>query len=414
MSSAAAAAAPALLNRPLWARSRAINGKLNVGFIGLGIRARNVMNGYLLDEDRVRIVAVCDVDRTRRKHFKNMVDEKYESTDCATFVEYEELLAREDIDAVVITTPDHWHVTQALHAIAAGKDVYCEKPLTHTLREGKVLIDAVKKHGTVFQTGSQQRSEYGHKFVQAVEYIRNGHIGKILNVNVGVGNPPMACDLPGETLEPGLDWNRWLGPAPEREYNSILCPRGVISHYPAWRAYREYSGGYQADMGAHHFDIVQWALGADNAGPVEIRPPSSGHATRGATLHYESGVTVTHGGPNGATFIGTDGMIAVDRGRISAIPGKLFETPIADDALHIQRNVSHTDDWLRCIEERSTPICTAEIGARTAAVCQLLNLAYRHGRRLQWDPIAWGFVGEDQPHSWMDYDRRDEFKLPQV
>jgi predicted dehydrogenase len=412
MTSAAAAAVPTLFASPLLAHRRSPVEKLNVGVIGLGIRAGNLMKGHLLGDERVRIVAVCDVDRTRREHFKKLVDDKYGSADCVAYIEYRELLDREDIDAVVIATPDHWHVTQALHAIAAGKDVYCEKPLTHTLREGKLLIDAVKKHGTIFQTGSQQRSEFGHRFVQAVEYIRNGRIGEILNVNVGVGDPPRACDLPGEELEPGLDWNRWLGPAPEREYSSVLSPRGVIRHYPEWRSYWEYSGGKQADMGAHHFDIVQWALGADSGGPIEACPPRDGDPVRGATLHYANGVTVTHGGPSGATFIGTKGMIAVDRGRISSIPGNLFETAIAEEELHVPRNTSHMDNWIKCIEDRTAPICTAEIGARSAAVCQLLNLAYRHGRSMQWDPKAWRFVGDDQPREWMDYDRRADFELP--
>lgn len=414
LSSAFVATTPALFGQPLRMRGVAPGAKLNIAVIGLGIRARNIMKGSLLSEERVQIVAVCDVDRTRREHFKAMVDEQYETTDCSIYTDYRELLTRDDIDAVVIATPDHWHVTQALHAIAAGKDVYCEKPLTHTLHEGKVLMHAVKKHGTVFQTGSQQRSEYGHKFVQAVEYLRNGRIGELLNINVGVGDPPRACDLPGEDMEPGLDWDRWLGPAPLREYNSILSPRGVIGHYPAWRHYWEYSGGYQADMGAHHFDIVQWALGMDDSGPLEARPPRDGDPTRGATLHYASGVTVTHGGPSGATFIGTEGMIAVDRGRISSIPGNLFDTPIGDEDQHLPRNVSHMDDWIHCIENRATPIASAEVGARSAAVCQLLNLAYRHGRPMQWDPKEWRFVGDDQPREWMDYERRTGYELPSV
>ncbi|HEX9793048.1 MAG TPA: Gfo/Idh/MocA family oxidoreductase [Planctomycetota bacterium] len=409
-------AAPFVLRNPASLRRTPANETLGLGIIGMGIRARNVMNGFLLNDARVRILAVCEVDGTRREHYRGEIDKHYGNADCAAYVDYGDLLARDDIDAVVITTPDHWHVTQAIHAAQAGKDVYCEKPLTHTLREGRRLIEAVAKHGTVFQTGSQQRSEYGHRFVKAVEFIRNGGIGKLLTVHVGVGDPTRICELPAEDLEPGLDWERWQGPVPARPYHSDLSPRGVHGHYPDWRAYGEYCGGYLADMGAHHFDIAQWALDADSSGPIGVSLPRDGDRKRGATLHYANGVDVVHGGPNGATFIGTNGMVAVDRGRLSAVPGHDFDAPAEAGAeplaFTLPRNVSHVDDWIQCIHSRATPICSAEIGARTAAVCQLLNLAYRHGRSFQWDPVAWKFEGENLPAGLMDYQRRDAFPLP--
>ena len=407
----ASLAMPWLVVGPASARGAPANAQLGIGIIGMGIRGRNLMNGYLLGDERVRVLAVCDVDTTRREHAEAAVDAKYENADCTAFVDYQELLARDDIDAVVIATPDHWHATQAIHACQAGKDIYCEKPLTHTLLEGRLLVEAVRQHERVFQTGSQQRSEYGHKFVQAVEYVRNGRIGELLTVHVGVAGPPRACDLPAEEPEPGLDWGRWLGPAPERPYHSDLSPRGVHGHYPDWRSYWEYSGGYLADMGAHHFDIAQWAMNADAGGPAELTPAPDGDEDKGVTLHYPSGVRVIHGGPGGATFVGTKGMIQVDRGRLVSVPGDLFETPLAEDELHLPRHENHVDDWIRCIHSRGQPICTAEIGARTAAVCQLTNLVYRHRRPLRWDPEAWAFADET-PADWMDYARREAYPLP--
>jgi len=403
---------PLVLPGAAWARRAVANEQIRIGIIGMGIRARNIMNGYLLGHERIRILAVCDVDRTRREHFKAVVDEKAGNGDCRAYVDYKDVLAREDIDAVVITTPDHWHATMCIHAAEAGKDIYCEKPLTHTLEEGKRIIAAVRKHDRVFQTGSQQRSEYAHRFVDAVDAVRSGRIGKVLTAHVGVAGPPAPCTLGSEPLEPGLDWDRWLGPAPTRPYHSDLSPRGVIGHYPSWRAWREYSGGYLADMGAHHFDIVQWALDMDRSGPVEILPPADGDPERGVTLVYESGVRVIHGGPSGATFIGTKGSVQVDRGRIHSEPGSILSEPYAEDARRLPRHDTHVNDWIRCIDSRAEPICDVEVGARTAAVCQLVNLCYQSGRPLRWDPVHWEFEHDPQANRWLDYQRRVGFELP--
>ncbi len=415
--SSAFAAAPMILSNPASARRVVANEQIAVGFIGMGIRGRNVLNGYFKDNERARVVAVCDVDTTRREHFQQVVNEINSNTDCDAYNNYHDLLARTDIDAVVIATPDHWHALQCIHAARAGKDIYCEKPLTHSLEESRAIIDAVRAHGRVFQTGSQQRSEYDHRFVRAVEYVRNGRIGPIVSVNVGVGDAPRPCNLPGESIEPGLDWDRWLGPAPSRPYHSDLSPRGVIGHYPSWRAYTEYSGGYFADMGAHHYDIAQWGLDADRSGPFEVVPPLDETSMRGAKLRFENGAEIIHGGPSGTTFVGTTGMIHVDRGRVVAVPGNLFDTPIApieDDpnALHLPRNVNHVENWLDCIHSRERPICDVEVGARTAALCHLVNLAYQLRRPLKWDWRSWRFEGDDEANTHLAPPRRLGYELP--
>lgn len=413
----ALAAAPMILTNPASARRVVANEQIGVGFIGMGIRGRNVLNGYFKANERARVIAVCDVDTTRREHFQQVVNTRNSSTDCDAYNDYHDLLARTDIDAVVITTPDHWHTRIAIHAAHAGKDIYCEKPLTHSLEESRAIIDAVRAQDCVFQTGSQQRSEYGHRFVKAVEYVRNGRIGPIVSVNVGVGDPPRPCDLPGESIEPGLDWDRWLGPAPSRPYHSDLSPRGVINHYPDWRSYAEYSGGYFADMGAHHYDIAQWGLDADRSGPFEVLPPLDETSMRGAKLRFENGAEIIHGGPNGTTFVGTTGMIHVDRGRIVPVPENLFERPIASleedpDALHLPRHVNHVENWLDCIHSRERPICDVEVGARTAALCHLVNLAYELRRPLRWDWRSWRFEDDNEANTHRSPPRRLGYELP--
>jgi len=412
--SGAAVAAPMILPAAASARRVLANEQITVGFIGMGIRGREVLGGYFLGNDRTRVLAVCDVDTTRREHFQKVVNDKYGNSDCGAYIDYLELLGRDDIDAVVITTPDHWHVPQSIHAAVAGKDIYCEKPLTHTLEESRAIIDAVRKHGRVFQTGSQQRTEYDHRFVKAVEFVRSGRIGPVVTCNVGVGDHPVPCDLPGESAEPGLDWDRWLGPAPRRPYNSTLSPRGLINHYPAWRAYSEYSGGYFADMGAHHYDIAQWGIDADASGPFEVVPPLDPASKRGACLRFESGVEIFHGGPSGTTFVGTSGLIHVDRGRLVPVPEDLFNKELADGDVHLPRYSNHVENWLDCIHSRERPICDVEVGARTAALCHLVNLCYHLRRPLRWDWRSWRFENDSEANGLLDKPRRPGYELPKA
>ena len=210
--------------------------RITVGFIGCGKMANDYHLPELLGFRDVQVLAVCEVDRTRREHAKKRVEQAYsEKTDykgCATYVDFRELIGRSDIDAVCIATPEHWHAIPAIEAMKAGKDVYCEKPLTLTLAEGKRCIDAARKYNRVFQTGSQQRSNVFGPFREAAEFIRSGRLGTIQTVTIGVGGPSRWCDLPAEEMEPGLNWDLWLGPAPMRPYNSTLSPRGVHSTSP--------------------------------------------------------------------------------------------------------------------------------------------------------------------------------------
>lgn len=413
--SAALAAAPLVLAPSVLARGgRGYVGpgsQIGVGLIGCGKRMFE-MTGQLLDDPALRIVAVCDVDTTRRNHAKALADKKYGNSDCKAYMIDAELIAQPGIDAVVIATPDHWHVNQVLLAAAAKKDIYCEKPLTLKLREGKLMIDAVRANNVVFQTGSQQRTEFGQMFVKACEYVRSGRIGVLQTVHVGVPPSSKACDLGGEPVEPGLEWDRWLGPAPKRPYNSVLSPRGVHTHFPKWRDYWEYSGGGMTDIGAHNFDIAQWGMGMDASGPVEVVPPKDEKSMEGATLIYENGVEVIHGGPMGITFIGSGGIISVFRDYLVSIPDGILKEPLKEADVKLPRAKNHIDNWVECIRSRERPTCDVEVGARSIACAHLCNLAYWHRRSVRWDPQAWECPGDAEATAWCDYERRKGYGLP--
>jgi predicted dehydrogenase len=370
----------------------------------------------LLGFGDVQAVAVCEVDEKRREHAKRRVEKAYgqktDSKGCATYADFREIISRKDIDAVCIATPEHWHAIPAIEAMKAGKDVYCEKPLTLTLAEGKRCIDVARKYQRVFQTGSQQRSNVFGQFREAAEIIRSGRLGSIQTVTVGVGGPSRFCNLPAEELEPGLDWDLWLGPAPKRPYNSILSPRGVHKHFPAWREYREYAGGSHADMGAHHYDIAQWCMDMDESGPVEIIPPIDSHANHGVVYRYANGVVMVHGGPSGCTFTGTKGTLRIDRDHLSSDPAEIVKKPRSSKEVHLEKSPGHHRNWLDCIRSRKRPLADVEIGARSVAITILGNLAYWNRRPLRWDPVKWEFIGDSQANTWLDRERRDPWKLP--
>lgn len=413
---AVAAVAPTLLPSSVWSAAKAPNERLTLGFIGLGTQNRGLLNGFIRSKE-TQVVAVCDVDTTRRERAqKTVVDYYAKQTEtgsfkgCDAYKDFRELTARKDIDGVVIATPDHWHAIQVIAAADSGKDVYCEKPLSLTIREAREMVKAVRRNQRILQTGSMQRSS--QEFRKACELVRNGRIGKVKQVIVGVGAPSKWCDLPEEAMEPGLDWDFWLGPAPMRPYNSVLSPRGVHDHFPNWRNYREYSGGMMTDWGAHHFDIAQWGLGMDDSGPVEIIPPENPNAKTGVRFLYANGVEMIHdSSKGGATFIGTEGRIFVDRGRFQAEPESLGQEPLGENAVRLYASNNHLQDWLNCVRSRKLPICDVEIGARSVSVCHLGNLAYWNNRRLKWDPAKEQFLGDAEANTWLDYQRRGSWKV---
>lgn len=413
-SSAVALGAPLVFSRSSAFGQKGPNDRINLGIIGTGTQGRGLMHNFLNHPDTM-VVAVCDVDTTRREHHRKQVEEFYsikgnkDFKGCGAYKNFEELIARKDIDGVVIATPDHWHAYIAVLACDAKKDIYCEKPLSLTIHEARAMVKAARRNERVFQTGSMQRSS--GEFRKACELVRNGRIGQVKQVIVDVGPPSKPCDLPEEKLEAGLDWDRWLGPAPMRPYHSILSPRGVHQHFPDWRNYREYSGGMMTDWGAHHFDIAQWGLGMDASGPVEIIPPGQPNATRGVRFLYANGVEMIHGDSGGVLFIGTEGKILVNRGKFEATPAKLGEEPLPENAIRLYRSNNHCKDFLDCMRSRKQPICDVEIGCRSVTVCHLGNIAYWTNKRLKWDPAAERFVGDEAANQWLTREVRGPWKV---
>lgn len=416
-----------LLPARLWAADSAPNSQITLGCIGTGTQGRSLLGGFLRHSE-ARVLAVCDVDKTRRENVQKTVETFYAQAagastakGCAVYSDFRELLARKDIDGVVIATPDHWHALISIAAAAAGKDIYCEKPMSHTILEGRAMVQAVRQHQRVFQVGSMQRSS--REFRAACELVRNGAIGKVSRVEVAVGGPPVPCDLAEEAAEPGLDWDLWLGPAPKRAYNSVLSPRGVHKHFPQWRKYREYGGGGVCDWGAHHFDIAHWALDFDHTGPEEILPPETSGAQSGVRLRYATGVEMIHRNGNGITFFGDKGKIYVNRGKFQVWIGaeqkakdlgdcqQTLTDLLPANAVRLYNSYDHLGDWLKSMRSRKPPICDVEIGARTAAVCNLVNLAYFYGQRLKWDPAAEQFREGTGNPKWLSQEYRAPWRL---
>lgn len=390
--------------------------KINLGFIGVGMMGRGHLGGFLGMND-VQVVAICDVHKERREDAIGRVNKKYsdgkkgEAKVCADYTDFRKLLEHKDLDAVVIATPDHWHMIPCILAARARKDIYCEKPLTHNIAEGRRIVQEVEKSKIVFQTGSQQRSEFNNHFRKAVELVRNGYIGKVKTIRIGVGGPNKPCDLPVQPTPEGTDWDTWLGPAPERGYSDVLCPKGIHNHFPAWRNYREYAGGGLADMGAHHFDIAQWALDMDGSGPVEIIPPEDSKAQSGLKFVYANGVEMIHGGNTDCEFIGEKGTIRAGRGYLTSTPAEIAKATIGEKEFHVYASNNHRRNWVECIRSRKPTICTAEIGHRSATICHLGNIGYQLRKKLKWDPAKEVFVDDKEANALTTREPREKWKI---
>ena len=385
------------------------NDKIQLGFIGVGKQGRGLMTNFV-NYDSAAVVAVSDVDVKKMNFFsetfqKELIKKNKVSNELTEIESYRELLERKDIDAVVIASPDHWHAQMAVDAAKAGKDIYCEKPLSSSVAEGRAMVDAARKYERVFQTGSMQRS--WDRFRHGVELIRNGYIGEIKEINVDIGAPFKACDLPTQETPDSIDWDAWIGPAPYRGYHmDLACPL-EDKRWGKWRDYAPFGGGMITDWGAHMFDIVQWALDQDHTGPTHFTPPSS-PADSGLVFSYENGIKVTHKkwgkGGNEIQFIGSEGRLEISRGYLRTYPNEsLAETPIKDsDTNRVYKSENHHEDWLACIRKRTRPICDVEIGHRTASVCNVANIAYALQRPLEWNPIREQFVDDPGANLMLD------------
>ena len=373
-----------------------------MGFIGVGGQGGGhltggawtyVAGGYA-GRDDVQVLAVCDVWRDRRERAQQRVNETYTAkfgagkyTACAGYNDFRDLLARNDIDAVLIASPVHWHGVMTVMAAQAGKDVYCEKPTAITIRESQAMLTAVKRYGRVFQAGTQQRSEYGGKFRRACEIVRSGAIGKLKEVYAFRPGGTFAWHRhsPAKPVPDGLDWDLFLGPAP-------------------WQPYAGHSGGHtfcgigDVNWGPHHYDIIQWVLDADRSGPVELffeKDVLQYRYANGVVVHAcfppEGGV----GGVGGARFIGTDGWLAVDRDNIAASQPELLTAPLGPAAA-VYRSDSHAGNFLECIRTRKRPICDIETAHRSTSTVLLGGIALTLKRALKWDPQRERFINDDE------------------
>ena len=385
----AAVAAPLILPRSAWGA----NDRVNAGVIGNGNRGGDLLKA-LLGHDDVCVVAVCDVDRSRRESAACEVHATYgPGSDCGAYNDFRELLERKDIDAVAIGTPDHTHALIAIAAMEAGKDVYCEKPLTLTIAEGRAITETARRYGRVLQCGTQRRSDGA--FRRMCELVRNGRIGQVKTVEVGVGSRPTKPQpWEPEPVPEGFDYGLWLGPAPWEPYTKDRC------HYN-FRFVRAYSGGDLTNMGAHSVDLAQWGLGADESGPIAIEGRGQYHRTGlwdtfykfRIEYKYACGATlVCTSDPYGAKFVGTEGWIsAVNQGW----PPAMLKSAIRPGELRLhESHGDHMQDFVWAVQTRGRTAARAEAGHRTATVCHLGNIALELERNLRWDPAREEFSGD--------------------
>ena len=369
--------------------------RITVAQIGLGWIGGSHLDAILGRKD-AQYVAICDVNKQKLQSVRDRINNHYrqrfnvaEFNGCDIYGDFREMLGREDIDAVIIATPDHWHAIMSIHAAKAGKDIYCEKPLTLTIQEAGEVMKVVRRYGTVFQTGSQQRSNSFNRFRDACELVRNGRVGKVVSVDVSTGNPPIDCDLQGQPEPDYFDWDMWVGQTPWRPYHEKLSST-------AWRPYREYCGGGFADMGAHHFDIAQWGLDMDHSGPVEVLYPGIKNKDK-ISYRYANGVIMNHVGGNclGLTFYGTDGSLYIGRDGLHSTPANLARDPLSSQAIRLYHSNNHHGNWLDCIRSRKRCVADVEIGARSAIACHMGNIAYQLKRSLKWDPENLRFIDDE-------------------
>lgn len=426
-------------------KSVAPNDEIGVGIIGCGRRNGQLVigkGGQGAPPPQARIIATADFNMVRAAEWaKNYKAKPYH--------DYRELLDRKDVDVVIYATPEHWHYLPCIHACQAGKDMYGEQPLSHTIREGRAMIEAVRKHKRVFQTGEQQRSHPVTR--KAVELIRNGRIGKIQRI-IGYNYPSaFECNFPAQPIPPALNWDAWCGPNEVVPFHTDLYlsripyvrelpyPTQATEAYavgPGWMSFRPYSGGELPNWGCHGLSMVHWALDMDRSGPVEIwvdpgekletvvydlpETRDRGDALCSKTIinyKYANGVVLTLSSADpklggGATFIGDKGKITIFREGYECDPVGLDQDPLPGDAVHVYKSDNHMHNFFDCVASRKDPIMPVESGHSVATLCHLGNIARRLGRHLKWDPEKEIFPGDDEANKYVDVPKRKQYQIP--
>jgi predicted dehydrogenase len=401
-----------------------------MGAIGIGLgprRGRDIYNeAKNVKSANARYVAACNVDSTHLQEAIEKVMAPRGDTGVKGYKDFRELLDRKDIQAVTIAVPDHWHALIAIEALKRGKDVYCEKPLTLTIAEAIAVAQVANQTGRVFQTGNQQRSEFGGMFRTAAELVRNGRVGKVKRIECCIGDNPVSGEMPKTAPPTGLDFDFWLGPAAQADYVADEKHGHRRCHYE-FRWWYEYSGGKMTDWGAHHLDIAQWSLGKDGSGPIAVevvraQQPEPGpnryntHPSFDVKFTYDTGTHVhavnrgqdlelkdaqgrtvkVPGGREGVLIEGEDGQIFVNRSRLLASDPKLLTEPLKADGIRLERHgLSHMGNFLQCVRTRQKPICHADIGASSVIVCHVGTICLRLNKALKWDPTARRFDSEE-------------------
>jgi predicted dehydrogenase len=423
-------AAPTILPARLFGKQAPSN-TLQIGCIGTGRMGHGDMTACLTSglapKAQARVVAVCDVDRRRAEHARDVVKTFYEREladeprpPAAIFSDFRELLARDDIDGVTISTPDHWHGLIAIAAAEAGKDVYLQKPLTYTIPQGQRLIEAVRGRNVVLQTGSQQRSDA--QFRKGCELVRNGRLGRLHTIRVMLPTDTGVGDGTPTAVPPNLDYDMWLGPAPQADYaEGRVHPQSSVTQRPGWLQIEPYCRGMITGWGSHMFDIAQWGHGSDDTGPVEMEAtgefPDRGlfnvHTNFQAQGAYADGVKLVaqSGEPAGVRFEGEAGWLDVGRGRLQAEHAAILDEPLADGDVQLYVSDNHMGNFLECMRSRQDPICPVETGHRSNSICVITHTAMKLGRRLRWDPQAERFIGDDKANATLQYEYRSPWSL---
>jgi len=393
--------------------------RIVMGAIGVGSQGQSNMRDFIKLNHQVQYVAVCDVDAKHAAEAKEMADVDNKNKDCRIYGDYRELLEKEKLDAVSIALPDHWH--GIIYTAAANKklDVYGEKPICRTIKDGQTIVSAVQKNNIIWQTGSWQRSR--PNFHHAVELVKNGRIGKIKTIEVGLPNGSKGIGTPPIVeVPPELNWEMWLGPA-------LKVPYRGVSHWN-WRWILDYSGGQLTDWAGHHIDIANWGADLENTGPVEISGegvyPRDGIYNvpveydflckygNGIEMRVANSARLVHGG--GATWYGEKGWINVDRGRLTASDPKILDEVIGENEIQIYKSENHWQNFVDCVRSRKATIAPIEVAFRAISVALLGEIAMTTGQKIQWDPVKQEIIGNPVASRLLSRPYRQPWSLPTI
>ncbi len=428
---------PTIVPSSVFGKSAPSN-KIQIGQIGCGRIARGHDLPGTMRYDMARVIAVSDVDSNRMKDGKKLVEDFYanknnsdHAIDVKMYDDYREMLLNPEIDAVIISTPDHWHAQPAIEAVLAGKDIYLQKPTSLTIAEGRMLSDIAQKKGTILQLGTQQRSS--PQFRIAAELVRNGRIGKLVTVKVGLPGDPSGPEAEEMPVPENLNYDMWLGETPYVYYTEIGVHPLEGYGRPGWLRREQFGAGMITGWGQHHFDSAAWGMDTEYTGPVSLEAvaefPRSGlwnvHGDFMVKAEYGNGITMyTSGGfPNGIRYEGTEGWIFVSRGNyqatasdpvsqersskaLNASDPDILTSEIKENEIHLYKSDEQHGNWLDCIKSRKEPISPIEIGHRACSVCLLSHIAMKMPGALQWDPVKEKFIGNEAANSMLSRPQR--------